>query len=130
MKEHIVTTYDEDLNSLKSNLTKMGLNVEKQIFDAVDLTKIINISKAKEVVKNDKDIDSLEKKIRGFATITLSKRQPLADDLRQIIISLKISSILERIGDHASNVAGRILSVKKALKIIELTLYINLVLWF
>ena len=115
MKEqHIVTTYDEDLNSLKSNLTKMGLNVEKQIYNAVDLTKIINISKAKEVVENDKDIDALEKKIRGFATITLSKRQPLADDLRQIIISLKISSILERIGDHASNVAGRILSVKKA----------------
>ena len=113
MKEHIVTTYDEDLNSLKSSLTKMGLNVEKQIFDAVDLTKIINISKAKEIIENDKDIDSLEKKIRGFATITLSKRQPLADDLRQIIISLKISSILERIGDHASNVAGRILSVKK-----------------
>ena len=43
MKEHIVTTYDEDLNSLKSNLTKMGLNVEKQIFQAVDLIKIINI---------------------------------------------------------------------------------------
>ena len=114
MKEHIVTTYDEDLNSLKSNLTKMGLNVEKQIFQAVDLIKIINISKAKEVIENDKGIDALEKKIRGFATITLSKRQPLADDLRQIIISLKISSILERIGDHASNVAGRILSVKKA----------------
>ena len=113
MKEHIVTTYDEDLNALKSNLTKMGLNVEKQIFDAVGLTKIINISKAKEVMKNDKDIDSLEKKIRGFATITLSKRQPLADDLRQIIISLKISSTLERIGDHASNVAGRTLSIKK-----------------
>ena len=42
MKEHIVTTYDEDLNSLKSNLTKMGLNVEKQIFEAVNLIKIIN----------------------------------------------------------------------------------------
>ena len=62
MKEHIVTTYDEDLNSLKSNLTKMGLNVEKQIFQAVDLIKIINISKAKEVVENDKGIDALEKK--------------------------------------------------------------------
>ena len=49
MKEHIVTTYDEDLNSLKSNLTKMGLNVEKQIFQAVDLIKIINISKAKKL---------------------------------------------------------------------------------
>ena len=51
--------------------------------------------------------------IREFATKTLTKRQPLADDLRKIIISLKISSILERIGDHASNVAGRILHVKK-----------------
>jgi phosphate transport system protein len=113
MKEHIVTTYDEDLNSLKTNLTKMGLNVEKQIFDAVSLTKVINLSKAREIVNNDDEIDILEKKIREFATITLSKRQPLADDLRQIIISLKISSILERIGDHASNVAGRTLSVKK-----------------
>ena len=51
--------------------------------------------------------------IREFATKTLTKRQPLADDLRKIIISLKISSILERIGDHASKVAGRILHVKK-----------------
>ena len=40
----------------------MGLNVEKQIFQAVNLTKIINISKAKEVVENDKSIDALEKK--------------------------------------------------------------------
>ena len=64
MNEHIVTTYDEDLNSLKSNLTKMGLNVEKQIFQAVNLTKIINISKAKEVVENDKSIDALEKNKR------------------------------------------------------------------
>ena len=62
MKEHIVTTYDEDLNSLKSNLTKMGLNVEKQIFEAVNLIKIINITKAKEIIKNDGNIDALEKK--------------------------------------------------------------------
>ena len=66
MKEHIVTTYDEDLNSLRSNLTKMGLNVEKQIFEAVDLIKIINISKAKEIIRSDKDIDALEKKIEDL----------------------------------------------------------------
>ena len=74
MKEHIVTTYDEDLNSLKSNLTKLGLNVEKQIFDAVDLTKIINISKAKEVVKNDKEIDSLEKKNKRICNYNIIKK--------------------------------------------------------
>ena len=58
MKEHIVTTYDEDLNSLKSNLTQMGLDVEKQIFEAVNLIKIINITKAQEIIKNDESIDA------------------------------------------------------------------------
>ena len=67
----------------------------------------------KKIQKGDDAIDALEVEIREFATKTLTKRQPLADDLRKIIISLKISSILERIGDHASNVAGRILHVKK-----------------
>ena len=113
MKEHIVSTYDEDLNLLKTNLVEMGINCERQLFNAIKLTKIIDIPKAKDVVKNDKEVDEQERKIRDFATITLSKRQPLADDLRKIIIALKISSILERIGDHAANIAGRILYVKK-----------------
>tara|TARA_E500000331_G_scaffold348723_1_gene390775 strand:- start:1624 stop:2283 length:660 start_codon:yes stop_codon:yes gene_type:complete len=114
MKEHIVSTYDEDLSLLKSNLIEMGLNCEKQLFNAINITRIINIEKANEIIKNDHEIDIQERKIRELATTTLSKRQPLADDLRRIIIALKISSILERIGDHASNIAGRILHVKKA----------------
>ena len=114
MKEHIVSTYDEDLSLLKSNLVEMGLNCEKQLFHAINITRIINIAKANEIITNDDEIDAQETKIRELATVTLSKRQPLADDLRKIIISLKISSILERIGDHASNIAGRILHVKKA----------------
>ena len=114
MKEHIVSTYDEDLSLLKSNLVEMGLNCEKQLFNAINITRIISIEKANEIIKNDHEIDIQERKIRELATTTLSKRQPLADDLRRIIIALKISSILERIGDHASNIAGRILHVKKA----------------
>ena len=49
MKEHIVSNYDEDLNSLKSNLIEMGINCERQLFNAINLTKIINISKAKAI---------------------------------------------------------------------------------
>ena len=113
MKEHIVSTYDDDLNTLKTKLLEMGVLVERQIFQAIEVTKIINLAKAKEIQKSDDAIDTLEVEIREFATKTLTKRQPLADDLRKIIISLKISSILERIGDHAANVAGRILHVKK-----------------
>ena len=113
MKEHIVSTYDDDLNTLKTKLLEMGVLVERQIFQAIEITKIINLAKAKKIQKGDDAIDSLEVEIREFATKTLTKRQPHADDLRKIIISLKISSILERIGDHAANVAGRILHVKK-----------------
>ena len=106
MREHIVSTYDDDLNTLKAKLLEMGVLVERQIFQAIEVTKIINLAKAKEIQKSDDIIDSLEVEIREFATITLT-------NLRKIIISLKISSILERIGDHAANIAGRILHVKK-----------------
>ena len=98
MKEHIVSTYDDDLNTLKTKLLEMGVLVERQIFQAIEVTKIINLSKAKEIQKGDDAIDALEVEIREFATKTLTKRQPLADDLRKIIISLKISSIRERYG--------------------------------
>ena len=47
MKEqHIVTTYDEDLDKIKSDLFKMALIVEKQIYDSVNLIKILDIKKA------------------------------------------------------------------------------------
>ena len=52
MKEqHIVTTYDEDLDKLKSDLFEMALNVEKQIFDSVNLTQILDIKKANQIIK-------------------------------------------------------------------------------
>ena len=91
MKEqHIVTTYDEDLDKLKSDLFEMALNVEKQIFDSVNLTQILDIKKANQIIKNDDKIDKKEKEIRQLATNTLTKRQPLADDLRKILIALNL----------------------------------------
>ena len=77
MKEHIVSTYDDDLNTLKTKLLEMGVLVERQIFQAIEVTKIINLSKAKEIQKGDDAIDALEAEIREFATKTLTKRQPL-----------------------------------------------------
>ena len=43
MKEHIVSTYDDDLNTLKTKLLEMGVLVERQIFQAIEITKIINL---------------------------------------------------------------------------------------
>ena len=49
MKEHIVSTYDDDLNTLKTKLLEMGVLVERQIFQAIEITKIINLAKAKKI---------------------------------------------------------------------------------
>ena len=64
------------------------------------------------IKETEKKINSAEKKIREYSTNTLTKRQPLADDLRKIIVSIKIASTLERIGDHAENIANRIEQAK------------------
>ena len=66
MKEHIVSTYDDDLNTLKTKLLEMGVLVERQIFQAIEITKIINLAKAKKIQKADDAIDSLEVEIREF----------------------------------------------------------------
>ena len=68
MKEHIVSTYDDDLNTLKTKLLEMGVLVERQIFQAIEITKIINLAKAKKIQKGDDAIDALEVEIREFAT--------------------------------------------------------------
>jgi phosphate transport system protein len=76
------------------------------------LTQILDIKKANQIIKNDDKIDKKEKEIRQLATNTLTKRQPLADDLRKILIALKLSGTIERIADHAANIAGRMSFVK------------------
>ena len=108
MEKHIVTTYDNDLESLKNNLLEMCVLVEKQLFMSVEILKISNEEKIKKILATENQVNKLELKIREMATNILSKRQPLADDLRQIIISIKISSIIERIGDHSANIAKRV----------------------
>lgn len=108
MDKHIVSNYDNDLAYLKNMLLEMGVMLEKQVFLSTELIKVFNKDSADNLLITEKKINSAEKKIREFATNTLSKRQPLADDLRKIIVSIKMSSTLERIGDHAANIVTRL----------------------
>ena len=108
MDKHIVSNYDNDLELLKNMIIEMGVMLEKQLFLAVEIIKVSNDEISKSIIETEKKINLSEKKIREYATNTLSKRQPLADDLRKIIVSIKLSSTLERIGDHAANIVTRL----------------------
>src|SRR5439155_21601255 len=69
---------------------------------------------AEAVLKADHDIDLLEIEVEELAVSLLALQQPMARDLRFIVGAIKISSDLERVGDHAVNIAEATIRLIKA----------------
>ncbi len=107
MSDHTVKAYDDDLASLKQMLAQMGGLAEEQLANAIESIAKRDTRLADRVIAADVDIDVLEDQIEEKAVLTIAKRQPMALDLRQIIVAIRIASDLERIGDLAKNTAKR-----------------------
>ncbi len=105
--EHIVKSYEVELNRLRTLISDMGGMVEHQVSDACDAVLNGNGEAATSAISEDPKVDAAEKEIEQFVIKLLALRQPMAGDLRQIVSSLKITGDLERIGDYAANVAKR-----------------------
>ena len=105
--EHIVKSFDEELQRLDNMILEMGGLAESQLADAIAALVRRDADLARRVVEQDRRIDTIENDIHGFTLRMLATRQPVAVDLRIILAALKISSSLERIGDYAKNVAKR-----------------------
>lgn len=105
--QHIVKSYDEELNHLNESILKMGGLAEALLADALDSVVKRDLDLAQQTIDDDKKIDTLETEIDHQVVRLLALRQPMAADLRNIIAALKISSEIERIGDYGANVAKR-----------------------
>jgi phosphate transport system protein len=105
--EHIVKSFDEQLNRLDNVIAEMGGLAEVQLAEAIDALIRRDSDRAAEIAAADARIDALEAQVDQLTVAMLALRQPMAADLRQIISALKASGILERIGDYAKNVAKR-----------------------
>ena len=105
---HTVKSFDDDLAQLRTRIGEMGGLVEAQINAAVDALARRDVDAAMQVVAQDKRIDAIELEAERLAITTIALRAPMADDLREIIAALKISNMLERIGDYAANIAKRV----------------------
>ncbi len=101
MKEH----FSELLENLRRQLIGMGAEVENQIRLAIDALVEADAVKARHVIENDRTIDELEVKNEEDTIHLLATQQPVASDLRLLVAGLKINADLERIGDHAVNIA-------------------------
>ena len=100
--------FQEGLDELKSALVGMAGLAEEQVRKAVQALSERNTDLAQEVVAGDDAIDDLEVQVENMAISLLALQQPMARDLRFIMMSLKISNDLERVGDHAENIADAV----------------------
>ena len=103
----VPATISDEIAQLRALISRMGGLCEAQITAAVDLLSTRNIEAAEGVIANDRRIDALELEVETLAVRIIAERAPAAGDLREIVASLKISGVLERIGDYAKNIAKR-----------------------
>ncbi|KJR43129.1 phosphate transport system regulatory protein PhoU, partial [Candidatus Magnetoovum chiemensis] len=96
---------DEQLLRLKNILIKMAHLAEDAIHNAVKSLIEKDLDLAQSVIDNDKIINSYDVYIDEECIRTLARRQPVGSDLRFITTAMKITTDIERIGDHALNIA-------------------------
>lgn len=118
--EHIVTSYEDELASLDSKIAQMGGLTETLVAQAFDALCKGDVASANNVILDDAKIDEYELEIEEQAVTMIARRQPMALDLRQIMVAIKITSDLERIGDLGKNIAKRVLSIHSEIQPIQL----------
>ncbi|MBA1155940.1 phosphate signaling complex protein PhoU [Microvirga mediterraneensis] len=111
MAEHIVSSYDNDLQGLRQRISEMGGIAEKMLVDSIVALIRHDKTLAQVVVASDKRLDVLQREVEESAILTIARRQPLAVDLRETISAIRISGDVERIGDMAKNIGKRALAI-------------------
>ncbi len=109
--QHIVSSYDKELEVLGRKIAEMGGIAEQMLSQAMDALSGLDVELARTVVAKDPRLDTLQREIEDSAVLTIARRQPMALDLREIVAAIRVSGDLERIGDLAKNIAKRALKI-------------------
>jgi phosphate transport system protein len=99
--------FDVELESFRSHLILMGEKSMEQVRRSLKALVDSNISLADQVIAADDEIDKLEVEIDDAAIRYMNLRAPIATELRLVIVGMKASHDLERVGDEATNIARR-----------------------
>jgi phosphate transport system protein len=111
MAEHIVSSYDNDLQGLRQRISEMGGIAEKMLVDSIAALVRHDKGLAQTVIASDTRLDVLQRDVEENAILTIARRQPLAVDLRETISAIRVSGDVERIGDLAKNIGKRALAI-------------------
>lgn len=97
--------FDHGLEEMTKLLIEMGNRVEKALLESMEALKNGDVETSKRIVKSDTELNQMEEKISEIGAKLIATQQPVAKDLRRILIAFKISSDLERMGDLSVDIA-------------------------
>ena len=119
---HTIKAFDDDMERLRALISEMGGLAEYAIGEAMRCLIQRDLDGAEQVIRDDKKLDALEVETERRAVQLIALRAPMAGDLRDVVAALKISGVVERIGDYAKNIAKRVPLLENVAKIEPLSL--------
>ena len=105
MTQDLHRHFHDELNQVKVRLLTMSGEAEAALGLAVEALLERDAEKARRVIAGDRIIDTMEMEVEELCVNLLALQQPMARDLRMLTSALKIAGDLERVGDHAVNIA-------------------------
>ncbi|MEI6818584.1 MAG: phosphate signaling complex protein PhoU [Verrucomicrobiota bacterium] len=120
--QHIFREFDKGIESLKADVLLMANLTRQNLERAMRSLLERDLDLARTVIADDGDVDDLERKIDQAGMDILVRFHPMATDLRLVITSMKMAYNLERISDHAVNIAKRSKKICKAAPLEEAAL--------
>ena len=111
---HTLKAFDRDLERLRALINEMGGLAEHAIGEAMRCLVERDGAGAAKVVAGDLKLDELEIETERRVVQLIALRAPMAGDLREVVAALKISGVVERIGDYAKNIARRVRKLEGA----------------
>ena len=107
------THFQQELNKLKGSLLQMAGLAERSISNAVEALVKRDTPLAEKTIAEDEKINQMELRVDDMCLKLLALHQPMAADLRFITSAMRINTELERIGDQATNIAERVISLNQ-----------------
>ncbi|CAM3881424.1 phosphate signaling complex protein PhoU [Cohnella lubricantis] len=104
--------FDIGLEQLQQMLVQMGERVERALADSMSALETLDSKAAKTIVAADLELNRIEERISDLGAKLIATQQPVAKDLRRILVALKISSDLERMGDLSVDIAKVVLRLE------------------
>lgn len=107
------TKLESDYDVLIEGIRKLSSLTVEAYENTLSALKTLDVEIALQIIKNDQNIDDLQEEIQEEATILIIRQQPVASDLRKILMVMRLSTEYERIADYTKNLAEYIILIKQ-----------------